>query len=126
VRSRLAWRIIPQGAERLLERREDTGWRAEYLFSPDPCTLADFDGGCRFHQTSPESPFTRKRLCSMTTRTGRITLSGNLLIETMNGVRSDTPLGSEDEAERILRDRFGLLDGPCRFAPRTSPRRRLF
>ncbi len=30
---------------------------------------------CRFHQTSPESMFTRLRLCTLATPTGRITLT---------------------------------------------------
>jgi len=108
LRSTVPWRIVPCGAERLLQRREAGGWRPEYLFEPEPCALGDFERGCHFHQTALESPFTRKRLCTLTTRNGRITLSGDLFIETVNGVRTETPVGSVEEAETILRHRFGL------------------
>jgi N-hydroxyarylamine O-acetyltransferase len=107
-RSGVAWRVTAQGSERLLQRREAGPWRAEYLFALEPRTLTDFELGSDFHQTSPESPFTRKRLCSLTTHTGRLTLSDNVLIETINGVRTETPMAGEEEVEALLRDRFGL------------------
>jgi N-hydroxyarylamine O-acetyltransferase len=121
MRSGRAWRIVAHEGERLLQRRDAEGWRAEYLFALEPRTLADFERGCRFHQTSPDSPFTRQHLCSLTTRTGRITLSGNRFIETVNDVRSETALVSEDEAQAILRERFGLLEGAWRRAPNNDP-----
>lgn len=40
-----------------------------------PRQLADFTPGCEHHQHSPESHFTRQRVCSLATKTGRITLS---------------------------------------------------
>ena len=42
----------------------------------------DFTPGCEHHQHSPESHFTQKRVCSLATETGRITLSDLCLIET--------------------------------------------
>ena len=38
--------------------------------------LADFEAMCHFHQTSPNSHFTRKETCSMATADGRVTISG--------------------------------------------------
>jgi N-hydroxyarylamine O-acetyltransferase len=111
LRSGLAWRIIPVGPERLLQRREADGWRAEYMFTLEPHRLPDFDRGCDFHQTSPDSPFTKMRLCTLTTITGRITLTDNRFVETTEGVRTETPILSDEEAMAILRDRFGIEEG---------------
>jgi N-hydroxyarylamine O-acetyltransferase len=75
---------------------------------------------CHYHQTSPDSPFTRKRVCSLATLDGRITVTGDKLIETRNGVREERTL-AEDERLAILRERFGVnLPNPLE-PDQTSP-----
>jgi N-hydroxyarylamine O-acetyltransferase len=66
---------------------------------------------CRYHQTSPQSHFTQKRICSrLTPDRGRITLSDMRLIETSNdGQRSERTLVNEDEYDTILRETFGIV-----------------
>ena len=56
---------------------------------------------CEYHQTSPESSFTRRRICTMAQPDGRITLAGMRLIETKNGSREETLLDSEAELRRL-------------------------
>jgi N-hydroxyarylamine O-acetyltransferase len=63
---------------------------------------------CRYHQTSPESPFTRKRVCSRATPDGRITLSDGKLIETRHGVREERVL-SDEEWRPKLQEFFGVV-----------------
>jgi N-hydroxyarylamine O-acetyltransferase len=63
---------------------------------------------CRYHQTSPESHFTQKRICSLATTDGRITVSDMLLIVTSNDVREERKLESLKEYEELLRQRFGI------------------
>jgi N-hydroxyarylamine O-acetyltransferase len=63
---------------------------------------------CHYHQTSPDSHFTRKRICSLATPEGRITLTGDKLIETRNGVREEWVLQGDEEWRAVLRDRFGV------------------
>jgi N-hydroxyarylamine O-acetyltransferase len=91
------------GSEKL-----ESEWKEEYLFKRRPRQLAEFAPMCRYHQTSPDSPFTRKRVCSRATPEGRITQSDGKLIETRNGVREERVLGDE-EWRASLRDVFGVV-----------------
>ena len=70
--------------------------------------LNDYEGMCRHHQTSPESIFTRKTICSRATRTGRVTLANDRLIVTSEGKRQERPVASAAEYLALLRDRFGV------------------
>jgi N-hydroxyarylamine O-acetyltransferase len=64
---------------------------------------------CRFHQTSPESHFTKNLICSRVTSEGRITLSGMKLITTSGPERQEQTLNDQKEYDRILRDQFGIV-----------------
>ena len=50
-------------------------WKSQYQFTLKPYRLEDFEARCQFQQTSPESHFTRQRVCTLRTPDGRITLS---------------------------------------------------
>ena len=63
---------------------------------------------CDYHQTSPESSFTRRRICTVAKPDGRITLAGMRLIETKNGSRQETLLTTDDQLRECLRERFGV------------------
>ena len=63
---------------------------------------------CEYHQTSPESSFTRRRICTLAQPDGRITLAGMRLIETRNGSRHETLLTTEGELRDCLRQQFGM------------------
>ena len=64
---------------------------------------------CRYHQTSPESHFTKARTCSRTTEEGRITLSEMRFIMTSRGGRQERDLTSQDEYAEVLREHFGIV-----------------
>jgi N-hydroxyarylamine O-acetyltransferase len=97
-----------------LERLDqDDSWRLQYDFSLLPRRLAEFAGMCHYHQTSSDSQFTRNRICSLATPTGRLTLSGIRLIVTSHGRREEQTLATEADRRSTLRDRFGIvLDQP--------------
>jgi N-hydroxyarylamine O-acetyltransferase len=63
---------------------------------------------CRFHQTSPESHFTRGRVCSLMTNKGRKTLTDKKFIETGNAERKEVDVNSEAEFNEILEREFGI------------------
>jgi arylamine N-acetyltransferase len=63
---------------------------------------------CGYHQTSPESPFTQNRVCSLVTRDGRITISDMRLIRTTGDAREEWPLSTEAEYLGALREHFGI------------------
>jgi N-hydroxyarylamine O-acetyltransferase len=93
----------------ILQRRSGETWEAQYRFTLQPHLLADFTERCQYHQTSPESSFTQKRVCSLATPLGRITLSDLLLIRTVQGKRKEQHLPSEVEYREVLANRFGVV-----------------
>jgi N-hydroxyarylamine O-acetyltransferase len=90
------------------KRESDGSWKPQYSFTLDPRRLTDFAAMCHFHQTSPESSFTTKRICSRATPQGRITLAEMKLITTIRGEREERTLGSEEERKKILEEQFGI------------------
>jgi len=93
----------------LLRRNSDNGWDPQYRFTLQAYGFTDYEEMCRFHQTSPESHFTKNVICSRVTEDGRITLSGMKLITTSGSQRHERTLSSQDEYDRILRDQFGVV-----------------
>lgn len=105
-----AFRIIEDNTHLILQRRDDGGdWVPQYRFTLQPHTFADYEQMCHFHQTSPESHFTKGPLCSLATADGRITLSGQRLITTSAQQRSEHPLTDRDSFDHTLRDQFGIV-----------------
>lgn len=91
------------------ERLSPSGsWRPEYVFTTRPRRMPEFDDRCLFHQTSPESHFSRKPMCTLARENGRITLAGLTLIETVVGRRTERELAGEAEWRRTLREVFGV------------------
>jgi N-hydroxyarylamine O-acetyltransferase len=101
------YRLTSADSGLCLEANADGAWRKQYGFTLQARKLAEFAAMCHYHQTSPDSPFTRKRVCSLATPEGRITVTGDKLIETRNGVREERAL-TEDERVAILHERFGV------------------
>jgi N-hydroxyarylamine O-acetyltransferase len=106
-----AFRIDEDGSHFLLLRRDGDGqpWQPQYRFTLQPYEYADYAGMCHFHQTSPDSHFTRQTVCSLATPEGRITLSGMRLITTRGGGRHEKVLDSEEERRALLRELFGVV-----------------
>jgi len=113
-----SYRLIRSEEGWHLEAKSDGQWKREYSFTLQPRGLADFSGMCEYHQTSPDSHFTRSRICSRATPEGRITLSNRKLIETKDGSRQERVL-EDQELDACLRDLFGVVlptggSGPLR------------
>jgi len=85
-----------------------TEWEPQYAFNGAPRRLADFAEMCRWQQTSPESHFTQKTICSLPTPHGRITLANDRWIDTKDGRREERKVESHDEYRDLLRTRFGI------------------
>ncbi len=105
-----SFRIDASDHDRLILLRRDKGgeWGIQYRFSLQPHVYADYVRMCHYHQTSPESHFTRGRVCSLMTETGRVTLSETRLITTRGEVRQERVLADEQEYTEVLRERFGI------------------
>jgi N-hydroxyarylamine O-acetyltransferase len=102
------YRLDPADGGLLLVREEEQGWQRQYLFTLQQWPLSAFEGGCRYHQTSPKSSFTQKTVISRATQTGRITLSERRLIVTSHGVRSEIDLGDDAAVARALAEHFDI------------------
>ncbi len=86
---------------------EDT-FATQHFFTLMHHPLVDYEGMCQYHQTSPASSFTRKIVCSQATPNGRLTLSGNRLIQTTLGRREEVELASAEEVSAALKKHFGI------------------
>ena len=105
-----AYCIHPDGSYLILMQREDEGeWKAQYRFTLRPHEYDDYAEMCHYHQTSPQSHFTRGRICSRATNEGRVTLSEMRFIKTSkNGERQEQTLTSQEEYAAVLREHFGI------------------
>jgi len=105
-----AYRIDEDGDRLILMQRERAGgWEAQYRFGLRPHVYADFAGMCHYHQTSPESHFTRRRVCSLLTAEGRVTISELRLITTRGAEREERELAGEEEYAGALREHFRIV-----------------
>jgi N-hydroxyarylamine O-acetyltransferase len=97
-----------EGEHLRLVTRDEQGDERGYVIDPRPRRLQEFAAMCEFHQTSLESMFPRKRLCTLPTPAGRITLVEMHLIRSADGVRSERELAEEAEYLATLRTEFGI------------------
>jgi N-hydroxyarylamine O-acetyltransferase len=84
-----------------------------------PRELADFRATCWWQQTSPESHFSQSLTCSLPTPSGRVTLSGDRLILSEDGRRTEKKLGSEAEILDAYDRYFGIRLSRLPTDPRT-------
>lgn len=114
-----SFRLIEEDDHLVLMRRNDgEDWQPQYRFALQPYTFPDYEEMCHFHQTSPDSHFTKGLICSRATEDGRITLSDMRFITTFGPqrLRDEQTLTSREEYHRILRDQFGVvMKNPVRF-----------
>jgi N-hydroxyarylamine O-acetyltransferase len=107
------------GVFELVDAADEDGWvdlirdgEPQYRFSREAHELADYSGGCAFHQTSEESPFTRGTVCTIRTPLGRTRLAGTRLIETEGEGRRERELGQEEFGD-VLHERFAIRLAPA-------------
>jgi N-hydroxyarylamine O-acetyltransferase len=94
----------------IIYKAEQNGvWTNQFQFNLQPHELNDFSGMCDYQQTSPESSFTKRVVCSVATKTGRITLTDQLLIVTKRGKRKETKISGEPEFRSLLKKHFGIV-----------------
>ena len=95
------------GVHFVWQRDYDGKWERQYFFTLQPRRFTEFEPMCLYHQTSPQSPFTQQRLCTLVTVDGRITLSGDRFITTVDGLRQEQTV-DEQEYNRLLKERFEI------------------
>ncbi|MFN8661996.1 MAG: arylamine N-acetyltransferase [Thermomicrobiales bacterium] len=104
-----SFRLLPDdGGVRLWRQEPGGAWERTYRFTWRPHQLSDFEPGCKYHQTSPESHFTQKRICTRMTSEGRITLADDVLITTRDGLRQEEHVRDNEAWLTALRNHFGI------------------
>lgn len=104
-----SYRLVREDGHWLLHKRNAASdWEAQYAFSLTPRLLDDFREMCHYQQTSRDSPFTRKSVCSRATRDGRVTLSNGRRIVTSSGQREERPVATAREYESLLWEDLGI------------------
>ena len=91
--------------------QKDLGGKTErqYYFDLTPHQFpAEYDAACHYHQTSPQSIFTRKRIISRLTEDGRISLDNDRLIVTAHGQRKEFPIQNVSEFHSLLKQHFDI------------------
>ncbi|RSM42987.1 acetyltransferase [Amycolatopsis balhimycina DSM 5908] len=95
--------------------------KPQYRLERRPRPLADFVPMTWWQATSPSSHFTRSLTCSRPTSQGRVTLSGDKLIETVDGVRNELRLTSPEAIRAAYRVYFGMTLTRLPTPPDESP-----
>jgi len=80
----------------------------QYLFTTHQRELNEFENMCAFHQTSPESHFTQKKVCSLATVNGRVTLSDDRMIINEKGTKKESPFNGEKHFLANLKKYFNI------------------
>jgi len=95
----------------LMRRNDGEDWQSQYRFTLQPYTFPDYEEMCRYHQTSPDSHFTKGLICSRATADGRITLSDMRFITTSGPqrLRDERTLSTREDYDRVLREEFGVV-----------------
>ena len=70
--------------------------------------LADFAPTCWWQQTWPASHFRSGPMATLQTPGGQVTVAGRTLIRTVEGERTETPLGSDAEVLAAYREHLGI------------------
>lgn len=92
----------------LMMSDEGVDYREKYAFSLETKEYIQFLDMCDYHQSAPESPFLKKKMITIATKSGRITLTDRLLKTTHLGTVMETALLNEDEFYSKLEHHFGI------------------
>jgi N-hydroxyarylamine O-acetyltransferase len=105
-----SYTLLRAGQELDLARHDEGGaWSTQYRIDPVPRQLEDFVPMSRYHQTSPDAPFTRRRICTAARPWGRVTLTDRALVRTtLRGERTEEAVPDEASWAAALRTHFGI------------------
>lgn len=96
----------------LYQAREGQPLQPQYRFALQGYELTAFLPMCRYQQTSPDSHFTQKSICSVATPQGRISLSNDKCIVTTDGRRQVSGLHNAAEYRTALQTHFKMTLPP--------------
>ncbi len=74
-----------------------------------PRELGDFAAMCWYQQASPQATFSHRVICTLPIAGGRVSLSGNRLITTLHGAKTETELPDDAAILEAYRTHFGIV-----------------
>jgi N-hydroxyarylamine O-acetyltransferase len=80
----------------------------KYIFSLRQVIPSDFNESCIKKQTCPDSHFVRNTMCTLPTKSGRISIFNDKLIEKNAGVKTETLIHGDDDLRRLLKEKFQI------------------
>ncbi|MCB0727061.1 MAG: arylamine N-acetyltransferase [Ignavibacteriae bacterium] len=86
----------------LMRSSDGNEFKGEYIFTLKERQWKEFEEMNLYHQTSPDSHFTRNKICSIATEKGRITLSKSKLTITENGVKNEIKINDNKDFKEKL------------------------
>ena len=89
-------------------KRTVGGWAPQYVFSPLGRDLSEFAERCDFQQYSPDSHFSKGRVCSLITESGRKTLTDTKFIVASKVEKTDAAVESQEDFDRTLALEFNI------------------
>ena len=92
----------------VVQKHEKNGWQPQYRFTEISRTLSDFHDMCAYHQTSPDSHFTQKTICTIATEDGRKTLTDSDLMITKGREKKKIRVSSQKDFNRLLQEHFQI------------------
>ena len=99
-----------QGGYATWQRNYDGSWERHYFFDLKAHRFPEeYLSACNYHQTSPQSSFTRGSIISRATLDGRVSLEEGRLILTSNGMRTEQPVSNKNEYLALLKLHFGIV-----------------
>ena len=104
---RSLYRLDREGEDWVLLKQEQGRWTPLYRFTEKEHPLAAFRPRCDWLQSSPDSTFIQRFVCSRATTKGRITLTAQELVETVGTTKRKIP-APEAERTDLLRRHFGI------------------
>lgn len=107
-----SYRIVAGGEwliVELLDKDNANESKPQYRFKLRVYEYPDYAEMCEYHQTSPDSHFTKARICSRLTPRGRITFSDMRFITSEDGTRHERSLESQADRDEVLRRDFGIV-----------------
>jgi N-hydroxyarylamine O-acetyltransferase len=113
VRDGRPYRITHDGVRGIMSGRSETGTEKGYRFTLAPRELGNYTGRCVYLQTSPDSIFTQRIICSRATPTGRVTIANRQLIITEGDARTEREL-AESEWREAFTTHFGIPEEDAR------------
>ncbi len=92
----------------LYSRHMNAPWSPRFIFSRSPRRWSEFESMNHFHQTSPGSPFTRRRLVALATDDGHLSAIDRSLIIMSRKGKKRIELDSEEAYRACINQYFGI------------------